>query len=73
MTGQNVRQFREGLMLTQRQLAALLDVTTKTVSAWENDHRVKPLARVTVMALEFLLAAQTHPKLEHRLARLVMP
>lgn len=42
MTGKELKDYREGIGLTQEQLAELLQVASNTVSRWERDDRAIP-------------------------------
>lgn len=42
MTGQGLREAREGLGLSQDELAVILDVETGAVALWESDERGPP-------------------------------
>jgi len=39
MTGEEIRQFRIRYLLTQEQLADLMDVSVPAVRSWEQGHR----------------------------------
>jgi DNA-binding transcriptional regulator YiaG len=75
MTGQEVQKIRAELNLTQRQLATFLDVTTKTVSTWENGRLKRPFPRTAALAFEFLRLARRYKpartKLEEMLSATV--
>ncbi len=49
MTAQNIRRFREGVGLSQRELARRLGVARATVTRWENGSR-RP-SRLTWLAI----------------------
>lgn len=56
MTGDELRDYRRKLGLTQAQLAASLGVTPNTVARWERDELVIANPRMLRLALERLLA-----------------
>jgi transcriptional regulator with XRE-family HTH domain len=53
--GEKLKQRREALNLTQRQIALALDVTVTTVQNWEADRHIPKLYPVQMKALCDLL------------------
>ena len=51
--GNNIRQFREGLNLSQSQFAEYLGVTREEVSYYENGHRTIPSKLISKAATLF--------------------
>ena len=67
MTGSEFRVARHLMMLTQRHLAVLLDVSRPTVSYYENDRvKVPRTVELAIAALKHERAGQSDPGLSYR-------
>jgi putative transcriptional regulator len=52
MSGDQIRQLRLAMRLTQKELGSLIGVPWLTISRWENNHnKPSPLARKALSAL----------------------
>jgi len=57
MTGKQLKQLRQALKMTQRELGEALDLNKNTVARAERDEL--PIPRVTELAVKYLLIMKT--------------
>ncbi len=63
MTGKELKDYREGIGLTQEQLAEALQVASNTVSRWERDDRaIPPYLSLAIETIERNLKPKTKTK-----------